>query len=146
MNKREALKESVTRFSGNCLKRYTDICLQQFPMINHFTLIMLQCKNVISKLWKRIDRDGHQLIPLLSDWWRRNEKATFMTSGSSLLNLRRIEHRVDGSEYNDVMDFIADLQLMLKDVVRYFNNSYTLYQVCNSLSVSYAAHSCISCE
>ncbi|KAJ3685779.1 hypothetical protein LUZ61_014943 [Rhynchospora tenuis] len=90
-----------------------------------------KCKNVISKLWKRIDRDGHQIIPLLSDWWRRNEKATFMKTGSSLLDLRRIELRVDGSEYSDVMDFIADLQLMLKNVLRYFNSSYTLYQVRN---------------
>lgn len=105
-------------------------------------LFMVQCKNVISKLWKRIDRDGHQIIPLLSDWWRRNEKATFMTSGSSLLDLRRIELRVDGSEYNDVMDFIADLQLMLKNVVRYFNNSYTLYQVCISLSLSLSFRGC----
>ncbi|KAJ3693904.1 hypothetical protein LUZ60_009384 [Juncus effusus] len=90
-----------------------------------------KCKNVISKLWKRIDRDGHQIMPLLSDWWRRNVKSTFMVSGKTIHDLRRIEQRVDTFEYGNVSDFIKDLQLMLKNVVRYHNNNYSLWQIRN---------------
>jgi hypothetical protein len=35
------------------------------------------CKNVVSKLWRRIDKEGHQIIPILSSWWKRNENSSF---------------------------------------------------------------------
>ncbi|CAL9126796.1 unnamed protein product [Musa textilis] len=86
-----------------------------------------KCKNVISKLQRRIQKEGNQLVPFLSELWRRNENSIFVSPGatsSNLLDLKRIEQRVDNSEYNDVMDFIADLQLMLKNIVRHCNYLY----------------------
>lgn len=84
-----------------------------------------QCKNVISKLQRRIEKDGNQIVPFLSDWWR-NEKLNFLPGASSngVINLQTIEQRVDNLEYNGVMDFIADLQLMLKNIVRHCEYSY----------------------
>ncbi|XP_074581940.1 ATP-dependent helicase BRM-like [Curcuma longa] len=84
-----------------------------------------KCKNVISKLQRRIEKDGNQIVPFLSDWWR-NEKLNFLPGASSngVINLQTIEQRVDNLEYNGVMDFIADLQLMLKNIVRHCEYSY----------------------
>ncbi|XP_039122438.1 ATP-dependent helicase BRM [Dioscorea cayenensis subsp. rotundata] len=71
-------------------------------------------KNVISKLQRRIDKDGHQVAPVLSDWWKRNSSSIT----DDLLDLQKIDQRVDGLEYDGVPDFIADVQLMLKNVVQ----------------------------
>lgn len=74
----------------------------------------MQYKNVISKLQRRIDKDGHQVAPVLSDWWKRNSSSIT----DDLLDLQKIDQRVDGLEYDGVPDFIADVQLMLKNVVQ----------------------------
>ncbi|XP_072967210.1 ATP-dependent helicase BRM [Typha angustifolia] len=92
-----------------------------------------KCKNVISKLRRRIDKDGHQLVPMLSEWWRRNENSSLVASTSSPLDLQKIEQRVDGLEYNGVTNFIADVQLMLKNVVRYCNYSSEVRQEAGKL-------------
>lgn len=75
----------------------------------------------------RIDREGRQLLPVLTDWWRRNDSSAFVTSTSSPLDLQKIEQRVDGFAYNGVDDFIADVQLMLSNVVQYCNSSYEVF-------------------
>ncbi|KAL6848387.1 hypothetical protein ACP4OV_021681 [Aristida adscensionis] len=80
-----------------------------------------KCKNVISKLWRRIDKEGHQIIPNISSWWRRNENSSFKGPASSSLDLQKIEQRVDGFEYVAVTEFIADMQQMLKSVVQHFS-------------------------
>ncbi|KAL5200095.1 hypothetical protein ABZP36_021298 [Zizania latifolia] len=79
-----------------------------------------KCKNVINKLWRRIDKEGHQIIPNISSWWRRNENSSFKGAGSTL-DLQKIEQRVDGFEYGGVNEFIADMQQMLKSVVQHFS-------------------------
>ncbi|WOK94898.1 hypothetical protein Cni_G03603 [Canna indica] len=85
-----------------------------------------KCKNVISKLQRRIHKDGNQIVPILSDWWRRNENSSFATHATSggPFDLQRIEQRVDNLEFNSVTDFITDVQLMLKNIVRHCNYSY----------------------
>lgn len=108
-----------------------------------FILFSSQCKNVISKLQRRIQKEGNQLVPFLSEWWRRNENSIFVSPGatsSNLLDLKRIEQRVDNSEYNDVMDFIADLQLMLKNIVRHCN------YLCEVRLLCFQFRLCVSCS
>ncbi|XP_010933130.1 ATP-dependent helicase BRM [Elaeis guineensis] len=80
-----------------------------------------KCKNVISKLQRRIDKDGYQVVPLISDLWKKNQNATVT---SNVLDLRRIDQRVDNLEYNGVLDFIADVQSMLQNVVHICSYSY----------------------
>ena len=76
---------------------------------------------MISKLWRRIDKEGHQIIPNISSWWRRNENSSFRGPAGSTLDLQKIEQRVDGFEYSAVTEFIADMQQMLKSVVQHFS-------------------------
>ncbi|XP_042421381.1 ATP-dependent helicase BRM-like isoform X2 [Zingiber officinale] len=85
-----------------------------------------KCKNVISKLQMRIHKDGNQIVPIFYDWWRRKEKPTFAISAASgnVLDLQRIEQRVDNLEYSGVTDFIADVQSMLKSIVQHCNYTY----------------------
>ncbi|KAF5756878.1 putative DNA helicase chromatin remodeling SNF2 family [Helianthus annuus] len=82
-------------------------------------VIQRRCKNVITKIQRRIEKEGQQIIPLLTDLWKRTE-----SPGSSLLDLRKIELRVDQMEYNGVMDLIADVQAMLKGGMQYFGFSH----------------------
>ncbi|KAI3731894.1 hypothetical protein L1987_63086 [Smallanthus sonchifolius] len=85
--------------------------------------IQRRCKNVITKIQRRIDKEGQQIIPLLTDLWKRTESPG-SSAGNSLLDLRKIELRVDQLEYNGVMDLIADVQLMLKGGMQYFEYSH----------------------
>ncbi|KAJ9539405.1 hypothetical protein OSB04_032138 [Centaurea solstitialis] len=78
--------------------------------------IQRRCKNVITKIQRRIDKEGQQIIPLLTDLWKRTE--------SSLLDLRKIELRIDRLEYSAVPELIADVQLMLKGGMQYFGFSH----------------------
>nr|CAB3448550.1 unnamed protein product [Digitaria exilis] len=94
------------------------VCTQTYAMCNTAFRV---CKNVISKLWRRIDKEGHQIIPNISSWWRRNENSSFRGPAGSTLDLQKIEQRVDGFEYSAVTEFIADMQQMLKSVVQHFS-------------------------
>nr|CAB3445292.1 unnamed protein product [Digitaria exilis] len=94
------------------------VCTQTYAMCNTAFGV---CKNVISKLWRRIDKEGHQIIPNISSWWRRNENSSFRGLAGSTLDLQKIEQRVDGFEYSAVTEFIADMQQMLKSVVQHFS-------------------------
>ncbi|XP_022016554.1 ATP-dependent helicase BRM isoform X2 [Helianthus annuus] len=82
-----------------------------------------RCKNVITKIQRRIDKEGQQIIPLLTDLWKRTESPR-SGAGNGLLDLRKIELRVDQVEYNEVTDLIADVQLMLKGGMQYFGFSH----------------------
>nr|XP_027109594.1 ATP-dependent helicase BRM-like [Coffea arabica] len=93
------------------------LCVWSFPC--------LQCKNVISRLRKRIDREGAQIIPLLTDLWKRIESSG-CTSGAedNLFDLPEIDMRLDNQEYRGVMEFVSDVQLMLRSAVQYYGYSY----------------------
>lgn len=92
------------------LKRYLLICF-------------LQCKNVITKIQRKIDKEGQLIIPLLTDLWKK-AGSPGSSAGNRLLDLRKIELRVDQMEYNGVMDLIADVQFMLKGGMQYFGFSH----------------------
>ncbi|KAK1266177.1 ATP-dependent helicase BRM [Acorus gramineus] len=80
-------------------------------------VVRRKCKNVISKFQRRIEKDGHQIVPLLSDMIKRNAKSSFLAS------LQRINQRVGSSVYNSEMDFIADVQSTLKNAVQFYGHS-----------------------
>ncbi|GAB4844503.1 hypothetical protein Ancab_037881 [Ancistrocladus abbreviatus] len=87
--------------------------------------IQRRCKNVVSKLQRRIDKEGHQIIPLLTDLWKRIESSSHISgTGNHLLDLRMIDQRIDRLEYNGVMELVCDVQLMLKTAVQYFGFSH----------------------
>ncbi|XP_073317102.1 ATP-dependent helicase BRM-like [Primulina huaijiensis] len=89
-------------------------------------VIQRKCKNVISKLQRRIDKEGHQIIPLLTELWKRIENSNPVGggAGNNLLDFRRIDLRVDKSEYSGVMELVSDVQLVLKCGLQYYGFSY----------------------
>ncbi|KAK8288992.1 hypothetical protein V6Z12_D07G161200 [Gossypium hirsutum] len=87
-------------------------------------LIQRKCKNVISKLQRRIDKEGQQIVPSLTDLWKRIEKSGYMGgSGSNNLDLQKIDQRVDRLEYSGVMELVADVQLVLKSAMQFYGFS-----------------------
>ncbi|KAL8162487.1 hypothetical protein V2J09_013976 [Rumex salicifolius] len=80
-------------------------------------IIQRRCKNVLNKLQKKIVKEGPQIVPMLTDLWKTG-------TGNRLLDLRKIDKRVDGFEYRGVMDFVSDIQTMLKSGVQYYGFSY----------------------
>lgn len=88
-------------------------------------IVQRKCKNVISKVQRRIDKEGQHIVPLLTDLWKRTESSGFTNGpGSKLLDLRKIDHRIDRLHYNGIMEFVNDVQLMLKSAVQYYGFSH----------------------
>ncbi|CAD6248433.1 unnamed protein product [Miscanthus lutarioriparius] len=112
---------SAERSKENWNSKAIDSATPEFRGTKMSDSMQRKCKNVISKLWRRIDKEGHQIIPNISSWWRRNENSSFRGLASSTLDLQKIEQRVDGFEYGAVTEFIADMQQMLKSVVQHFS-------------------------
>ncbi|KAI5411050.1 hypothetical protein KIW84_056267 [Lathyrus oleraceus] len=81
-------------------------------------IIQRRCKNVISKLQRRIDKEGHQIVPLLTDLWKRIEN-----SGNNLLDLRKMDQRIDKLVYTGATDLVFDVQFMLKSTMLYYGFS-----------------------
>lgn len=85
----------------------------------------MQCKNVISKLQKRIDKEGQQIVPLLTDLWKRIENSGYSGgSGNSLLDLRKIDQRIDRLEYSGATELVFDVQFMLKSAMHFYGFSH----------------------
>ncbi|TKY65425.1 ATP-dependent helicase BRM [Spatholobus suberectus] len=88
-------------------------------------IIQRGCKNVINKLQRRIDKEGHQIVPLLTGLWKRVENSGYMGgSGNSLLDLRKIDQRIDRMDYNGVMELVFDVQFMLRSAMHFYGYSY----------------------
>lgn len=83
----------------------------------------MQCKNVISKFQRRVDKEGQQIVPLLTDLWKRGGNSSSTGTGINILDLRKIEQRVDRFVYNGVMDLVLDVQLMLKKAMQFYGFS-----------------------
>ncbi|KAK9056168.1 hypothetical protein SSX86_027257 [Deinandra increscens subsp. villosa] len=81
--------------------------------------VQRRCKNVITKIQRRIDKEGQQIIPLLTDLWKRPESQV-----NNILDFHKIELRVDQLNYNTVPDLIVDVQAMLKSGMQYFGFSH----------------------
>lgn len=96
------------------------------------SFLFWQCKNVISKLQRRIDKEGHEIVPLLTDLWKRIEN-----SGNSLLDLRKIDQRIDKFEYNGATELVFDVQFMLKSAMHFYGFSHEvrfLTCICTTLA------------
>ncbi|TKY63934.1 ATP-dependent helicase BRM [Spatholobus suberectus] len=88
-------------------------------------IIQRRCKNVISKLQRRIDKEGHEIVPLLTDLWKRIENSGYSGgSGNSLLDLRKIDQRIDKFEYNGATELVFDVQFMLKSAMHFYGFSH----------------------
>jgi len=99
-------------------------CLSLLLEFELIQLLHLQCKNVISKLQRRIDKEGHQIVPLLTDLWKRIENSGYSGgSGNNLLDLRKIDQRIDKLEYTGATDLVFDVQFMLKSAMQYYGFS-----------------------
>ena len=84
---------------------------------------------MISRLRKRIDREGPQIIPLLTDLWKRIESSGCIGGQEdNLFDLPEIGMRLDNYEYGGVMEFVSDVQLMLKGAVQFYGFSH---EVCS---------------
>ncbi|XP_071697704.1 ATP-dependent helicase BRM-like isoform X2 [Rutidosis leptorrhynchoides] len=81
--------------------------------------VQRRCKTVLTKILRRIEKEGQQIIPLLTDLWKRTE-----SHGTNLLDLRKVEIRVERFEYNTVPELIADVQAVLKGGMQYFEFSH----------------------
>lgn len=89
---------------------------------------VLQCKNVISKLQRRIDKEGHQIIPLLTELWKKIENSVVVSRpGDNVLDLRKIDVCIDKSQYSGVMELVSDVQLMLKLGMQHYAFSFEVW-------------------
>ncbi|KAL5572892.1 hypothetical protein UlMin_022489 [Ulmus minor] len=88
-------------------------------------IIQRRCKNVISKLQRRIDKEGPQIIPLLTTLWKRIENSGYTSAPeNNLLDLRKIDQRIERLEYNGVMELVFDVQSMLRSALHFYNFSH----------------------
>ncbi|CAN1237239.1 ATP-dependent helicase BRM [Linum grandiflorum] len=83
-----------------------------------------RCKNVVIKLQRKIEKEGQQIVPLLTDLWKRIETGYMSGGGNNLLDLRKIEQRVDRSEYGGIMELVFDVQFMLKGAMQFYGFSH----------------------
>ncbi|XP_030965635.1 ATP-dependent helicase BRM isoform X2 [Quercus lobata] len=87
--------------------------------------VQRRCKSVITKLQRKIGKEGPQIIPLLTDLWKRIENSGYTGgSGNNVLDLRKIDQRIDRLEYNGVMDLVFDVQFMLKSAMHFYGFSH----------------------
>ncbi|KAE8657700.1 hypothetical protein F3Y22_tig00116984pilonHSYRG00281 [Hibiscus syriacus] len=87
-------------------------------------VILRKCKNVISKLQRRIDKEGQRIVPLLTDLWKRIENSgSIGGSGSNNLDFRKICQSVDRLEYGGVMELVSDVQLVLRSAMHFYGFS-----------------------
>ncbi|CAN1308952.1 ATP-dependent helicase BRM [Linum perenne] len=83
-----------------------------------------RCKNVVIKLQRKVEKEGQQIVPLLTDLWKRIETGHMSGAGNNLLDLRKIEQRVDRSEYGGIMELVFDVQFMLKGAMQFYGFSH----------------------
>ncbi|CAI0472209.1 unnamed protein product [Linum tenue] len=83
-----------------------------------------RCKNVVIKLQRKVEKEGQQIVPLLTDLWKRIETGCMSGAGNNLLDLRKIEQRVDRSDYGGVMELVFDVQFTLKGAMQFYGFSH----------------------
>ncbi|GAV64761.1 SNF2_N domain-containing protein/Helicase_C domain-containing protein [Cephalotus follicularis] len=88
-------------------------------------VIQRRCKNVISKLQRRIAKEGSQIIPLLKDLWKKVDESGYVSgAGNNLFDLRKVDQRVDRFEYKGVVEFVSDVQFMLRSAMHFYGFSH----------------------
>ncbi|CAM6105324.1 unnamed protein product [Calypogeia fissa] len=82
-----------------------------------------KCKAVLGKLQGAVNREGRTIAALFMELPKRNELPDYYKVITKPIDARIIEHRLDHFEYPGVLDFAADVQLMLDNAVRYNQTS-----------------------
>ncbi|XP_031502776.1 ATP-dependent helicase BRM [Nymphaea colorata] len=77
-----------------------------------------KCKNVFAKLQRTIDKEGHLFAPILTDILKRSESSVSVRGSVYMPDMRKIEQRLDKSEYGTIMEFVADVQFMLNNAIQ----------------------------
>ncbi|XP_010559096.1 PREDICTED: ATP-dependent helicase BRM-like [Tarenaya hassleriana] len=83
-----------------------------------------RCKKVVIKLQRRIDKEGQQIVPMLTNLWKRIQNGYAGGGVNNLLDLREIDQRVKRLEYTGVMELASDVQFMLKGAMQFFGFSH----------------------
>lgn len=78
-----------------------------------------QCKQVLGKLQGAVNKEGRAVTALFIELPKRSECPDYYKVITRPIDARTIEHRLDHFEYPGVLDFAADVQLMLDNVARY---------------------------
>ncbi|KAI9110091.1 hypothetical protein K1719_019132 [Acacia pycnantha] len=86
-------------------------------------IVQRKCKNVIGKFQRRIGKEGHQIVPLLTDLWKKNSGHTG-GCGNNWLDIQKIDQRIDRFEYNGVLELVCDVQFMLKCAMDFYGFSH----------------------
>lgn len=64
-------------------------------------------------------------MPSLTDMWKRIGNSSLPIGvNNNILDLRKIDQRIDRLEYNGVMELVFDVQFMLKGAMQYYAFSY----------------------
>ncbi|XP_013635525.1 PREDICTED: ATP-dependent helicase BRM-like isoform X2 [Brassica oleracea var. oleracea] len=87
-------------------------------------IIQKRCKTVISKLQRRIDKEGQQIVPMLTNLWKRIQNGYAAGGVNNLLELREIDQRVERLEYVGVMELASDVQYMLRGAMQFYGFSH----------------------
>ncbi|KAJ0242921.1 SNF2-related [Hirschfeldia incana] len=87
-------------------------------------VIQKRCKTVISKLQRRIDKEGQQIVPMLTNLWKRIQNGYAAGGVNNLLELREIDQRVERLEYVGVMELASDVQYMLRGAMQFYGFSH----------------------
>ncbi|KAG9135419.1 hypothetical protein Leryth_007188 [Lithospermum erythrorhizon] len=82
-------------------------------------VVQKKSKNVISRLQRKIEKEGLEIVPLLTDFW----KSHMVRPGESLLDVRTINSRIE-KLYGGLEELIADVQRMLKNAVQFYGFSH----------------------
>ncbi|CAH8383680.1 unnamed protein product [Eruca vesicaria subsp. sativa] len=83
-----------------------------------------RCKNVISKLQRRIDKEGQEIVPMLTNLWKRIQTGYAAGGVNNLLELREIDHRLERLEYAGVIELASDVQYMLRGAMQFYGFSH----------------------
>lgn len=119
----------------------------------HLKCCHMQCKNVISKLQRRIDKEGPQIVPLLMDLWKPIENSGYVSGSlNNILDLRRIDQRIERLEYGGVMELVLDVLSMLRSAMHFYGFSHEVHFLNFKLSFCLISHNhtssslCIFCR
>jgi len=82
----------------------------------------MQCKNAFTRLQGTVNKDGRYRA-LFMELPKRNENPAYYRVIGNPIDARTIEERLDHFEYGSVLDFAADVQLMLENATRYYSHS-----------------------
>lgn len=80
-----------------------------------------KCKNVFTRLQGTVKEGRH--TALFMEIPKRNENPTYYRLIENPIDARTIEQRLDRFSYGSVLDFAADVQLMLENAIRFYGHS-----------------------